>query len=168
MLTIRLHYPPTHFHRFRSMMSDPQPRCEHFLFLETWYRYDLTWLQQLRKPATKKFINVLLLLHYPTLSIRFVNQEILFLKCVSMKLTLFDSTSGRFYILYILSVTSTTKNVIACTLQIQEQDTWQYWSVNSKTVVETNSHLYMYFFLLFLLLTCALNCSVDYTPPHHF
>lgn len=108
--SITWHYQPTHFHRFCSKMSDPQLRCEHFLFPETWYRYDLTWLQQLRKPATKKSIHVSRLLHYPTLWIWFVNQEVLFLKCVFMKLTLSDSTNRRFYIRY--SVNSTTKNYL--------------------------------------------------------
>lgn len=59
-----------------------------------------------------------------------------------------------------ISVTSTTINVIACTLHIQVHDTWQCLSAILKTVAKTNLHLYMYFSLLFFLaflLTCGLN-----------
>lgn len=162
MLTIPQHYPPTHFHRFCSKMSDPRLRCGYFLFLETWYRYDLTWLQQLRKPATKKFIHVSLLLHYQTMWIQFV-RSVLKMCPLWNRLCLTSSVED---FISCISVTSTTTNVIACTLHIQVQDTWQCLSAILKTVAKTNSNLYMSISLLFIfldfLLTCALNLSVDY------
>lgn len=155
MLTIPLHYPPTHFHRFCSKMSDPRLRCGYFLFLETWYRYDLTWLQQLRKPATKKFIHVSLLLHYQTMWIQFV-RSVLKMCPLWNRLCL---TAAVEDFISCISVTSTTTNVIACTLHIQVHDTWQYLSAILKTVAKTNSNLYMYFSLLFLF-----EISVDPCP----
>lgn len=85
----------------------------------------------------------------------------LFLKCVRYET---DFVWQQQYVedfISCISVTSTTKNVIACTLHIQVQDTWQCLSAILKSVAKTNSHLYIYLFFLVFLLTCALNKSVD-------
>lgn len=164
LLTFLQHFPPTHFHRFCSKMSDPQLRCGYFLFLETWYRYDLTWLQQLRKPATKKFIHVSLLLHCTIMWIQFANQEICSSNVSVMKPTLSDSTSGRFYNLYKCyfnnkkckclhsSYTSTRYlTMLVCCFKNSCQNQFKFLYV-----------LFSFIFVWDFLLTCALNLSVDY------